>query len=103
MEQMPMIVSCTGSDCSYNKDMICNAMAVTIGEEGEAICDTYYHGSRRIAYPETVSFVGACKMESCRFNRYLECTAYWGVSLVGREGRVYCDTCEAAAGSQRSA
>lgn len=103
MERMPLIVSCSGSHCSYNRDMTCNAMAVTIGEKGDAVCDTYYHGSRKIAYPETISFVGACKMESCRFNRNLECTAYSGVSLVGRDGRVLCHTCEAGTATKRSA
>jgi hypothetical protein len=91
-EKMPLVVSCTGADCSYNKNMTCNAMAVTIGERTEAICDTYYHTDHKVAFPETISFIGACKMEACTFNRNLECTAYAGVSLVGRKGQVFCNT-----------
>lgn len=90
--KMPMIVSCSGSDCSYNSNSTCNAMAVTIGERREAVCDTYYRTDHKIAYPDTTSFVGACKMENCRFNRNLECTAYSGVSLLGTNGHVLCNT-----------
>ena len=92
--KMPMIVSCSGSDCSYNANLTCNAMAVTIGEQREAFCDTFYKSVQRIAYPDMTSFVGACKMENCRFNRKLECTAYKGVSLMGRADHVICSTFE---------
>ncbi len=94
LEKMPLIVSCTGSDCAYNRNLTCNAMAVTIGADREAVCDTFYHTDHKVAHPDAVSFVGACKMEGCRFNRNLECTAYSGVSLVGDNGRVSCHTYE---------
>ncbi len=93
-QRMPLIASCAAADCSYNRYLTCNAMAVTIGMGVEPVCDTFYQTDHRIAYPETVSFVGACKMESCRFNRYLECTAFFGVSLVGDRRHVICNTCE---------
>ncbi len=98
LEKMPLIVSCTGSECAYNRNLTCNAMAVTIGADREAVCDTFYRTERKVAHPDAVSFVGACKMEGCRFNRNLECTAYSGVSLVGDHGRVRCHTYAEAVG-----
>ncbi len=97
LEKMPLIVSCTGSDCAYNRDLTCNAMAVTMGADRQAVCDTFYRSDHQVAHPDSVSFVGACKMEGCRFNRNLECTAFSGVSLVGDNGRVRCHTYEARA------
>ena len=89
-ENMPLIVCCTGSNCSYNRNLTCNAMAVTVGGERQALCHTFYQTDRKVAHPESVSFVGACRMEKCCSNRHLECTAFSGVSLVGHNGQVLC-------------
>ena len=91
-EKMPLIVSCTGSDCSYNRNLICEAMAVNIGADRQAVCDPFCQTDHKIVHPAAVSFVGACKMERCRFNRNVECTAFSGVILVADSSRVMCHT-----------
>jgi hypothetical protein len=90
--KMPLIVSCAASECSYNKRGGCHAMAVTIGENKEAVCDTFYKAGHPVGLGEGVTFVGACKVEICKHNLNLECTAASGISLASCDGVVYCKT-----------
>jgi hypothetical protein len=71
---MPKIKVCNVSDCAYNNKKICHAMAITVGDS-HPTCDTYIHGSGKAGVSEITGSVGACKVDSCKFNRSLECSA----------------------------
>lgn len=68
------IRSCAAENCAYNKDMVCHALAITIGSSHQQ-CDTFMEDSQKGGIAEAQGTVGACHMKVCRFNQSLECTA----------------------------
>ncbi|MHC4252880.1 MAG: DUF1540 domain-containing protein [Planctomycetota bacterium] len=72
--KMPKVLDCSMADCAYNKDKKCHAMAITVGSPC-AMCDTYLRASQKGGVAGKSGGVGACKMEQCRANVDLECTA----------------------------
>ena len=71
---MPNILDCNMSDCSYNADKECHAMAITVGGTSHE-CDTFVMSEIKGGVKEMRGRVGACKIEMCRFNESLECSA----------------------------
>lgn len=65
-------VKCKVIDCSYNTDGFCHAMSITIGDHGEAMCDTFYLSAEHVREND-VACVGACKVEDCIHNDGLLC------------------------------
>ncbi len=78
---MPKITGCDASDCAYNIDKKCHALAITVGDSGCAMCDTFIKSGIQGGAPDMTGAVGACKASTCRFNKSLECTA--GSIIVG--------------------
>lgn len=72
---MPKIADCQVSDCSYNKDKQCHALAITVGDGNCPMCDTFANLSKKGGDPNMVAGVGACKADNCKYNKSLECTA----------------------------
>lgn len=72
---MAKISACQITECSYNKDKGCHALAITIGNGTCPMCDTYTKLGKRGGDPEIMGGVGACKSDTCTFNKALECTA----------------------------
>ena len=72
--QMPQVIDCDATDCSYNVDKRCHALGITVGDE-EPCCDTYHHAKKHGGFSDVIGGVGACKTDSCLFNDKLECTA----------------------------
>ena len=72
---MPKVARCEVSQCAYNKDNICHALAITVGDSREPHCDTFFGSMSKGGDPNATAGVGACKMTSCRFNSMLECGA----------------------------
>ena len=72
--EMAKIKECNMQDCSYNMENMCHTMAITVGEEDCASCDTYAHKSMKGGEMSMIAGVGACKVESCSHNQALECT-----------------------------
>lgn len=73
MAMMPKINQCEMTECSYNKDVKCHAMAITVDEH--PACDTLFKNAAKGGAMNELGSVGACKASDCKFNRSFECTA----------------------------
>jgi hypothetical protein len=73
--EMPKIIVCDATECAYNQDQQCHALAITVGDGNAAKCDTFWNGSEKGGDPDAVAGVGACRAIGCRFNDHLECSA----------------------------
>jgi len=73
--EMPIVSECDVTDCSYNRDGMCHAMAITIGDSINPMCDTYCTSSSMGLDTSCLAGVGACKTTSCMHNTGLECSA----------------------------
>jgi hypothetical protein len=76
---MPMKMSpvkdCAVSNCAYNEKKACHAMAITVGEAADPMCDTFFQSDIHGGVKEMTASVGACKIADCRFNERFECSA----------------------------
>ena len=72
---MPEVSECEVSECAYNQDGLCHALAITIGDPAAPHCDTFCGMMAKGGDPNSVAGVGACKMTTCKFNGSLECQA----------------------------
>lgn len=88
---MPKILSCSVTECAYNKNSECHTMAITVGDVDHAECDTFYRSSNRGGVFDLVGAVGACKVEKCSFNKSLECSAP-GINVAPHSGHADCKT-----------
>ena len=84
--EMPVINKCDATECAYNRDEQCHAMAITVGGPGDHKCDTFLRSSKKGGSVDVTGRVGACKVESCKHNHALECSAP-GIT-IGHEGDV---------------
>jgi len=71
--EMTMVRECDATECSYNSDNMCRALAITIGDETHPKCDTFCRSSVKGGDSENMAGVGACKVSSCTHNSSLEC------------------------------
>lgn len=90
---MPLISSCSVSDCAYNKDKMCNARAITVGDQQHPRCDTFFKGDTHVSHTRKEAGVGACKVSSCKHNEDFECMAD-KISVAMSNNEVRCKTCE---------
>ncbi|MBI4495555.1 MAG: DUF1540 domain-containing protein [Deltaproteobacteria bacterium] len=74
-KQMPKVLECEVQECSYNKNKVCHAMAITVGGLKHPMCDTFLKSAQKGGVPDMTGGVGACKEDDCKFNRSLECNA----------------------------
>jgi hypothetical protein len=89
--EMPVVSHCRIAECTYNKDLICRAKAITIGDSTDPECDTFLRSTLHIRETRRVAGVGACKVAGCIFNRDFECSA--DEITVGWSGaKVHCLT-----------
>jgi hypothetical protein len=73
---MPRVERCQVTQCCYNVERMCHALAITIGGDGvHPECDTYCGYRTKGGDLATLAGVGACKVSECQFNQSLECTA----------------------------
>ena len=80
------VVSCDASECAFNQEAQCHALAITIGGGTDHQCDTYCPGKEKGGLARVSCGVGACKVPACKFNDHLMCTAP-GIK-IGHEGAV---------------
>ncbi len=73
--ETPKVSECQASECAYNSDNMCHAMAVTIGNDTHPQCDTYCISSMKGGDFSSCACVGACKVANCLHNMDLECQA----------------------------
>lgn len=73
---MPKVTDCSVTNCAYNAEKTCHAMAITVGEEpDEPVCDTFFASDTHGGVQEVTAGVGACKAADCGYNQDFECTA----------------------------
>jgi len=92
--EMPMVTNCDIKKCGYNLNNNCHAKAITIGDEMNPGCDTFFEHKSHSREAKRIAGVGACKVSSCRHNNDFECTAE-GVSVGFSDGKINCLTYEA--------
>jgi len=73
--KMPKVMDCSVGDCAYNDKKACHAMAVTIGEASDPMCDTFFKSTTPGGVKDMTAGVGACKVSECRHNEHFECAA----------------------------
>jgi hypothetical protein len=73
--EMPVVNRCEATSCAYNRDRMCHATAITVGDVSHAHCDTFFTAPAPGGDPSTTGRVGACKMSDCQHNVQLECQA----------------------------
>lgn len=90
---MPKVNKCDVLECAYNRSNSCHALAITVGDIEDEVprCDTFCRSSIRGGEATSVASVGACKVDLCKFNKLLECTAP-GISVGYRGSDVDCLT-----------
>jgi hypothetical protein len=90
---MSKIAKCSVSQCAYNKQMQCHALAITIGDQDSPKCDTFLQSASKGGDAGATGKVGACKVGVCKLNKSLECSA--GQIEVGtKAGTAFCLTFE---------
>lgn len=72
---IPSVDHCEATGCAYNVERSCRARAITIGHGVHPGCDTYLDLNRHVLDGSACAGVGACKVEVCRHNQDLECSA----------------------------
>lgn len=82
--EMPKVIECDATECAYNQERKCHALAITVGDHGTPRCDTFWRAPNKGGDLNIIGGVGACRASQCRYNRSLECTAS-GIR-VGRAG-----------------
>ncbi len=81
---IPAVESCGVSQCAYNHDGTCHAIAITVGDDDQPRCDTFMESLKHVTAQQTAG-VGACKVGSCIHNQDLECSAAdIEVDMIGR-------------------
>ncbi len=73
--EMPKVSRCEVSECAYNMQGLCHAMAITVGNSDHPRCDTFCRSANKGGDMNCIASVGACKTSSCMFNQSLECQA----------------------------
>jgi hypothetical protein len=73
--EMPKVSECDVEECAYNKDSMCHAMAITIGDSVHPRCDTFCTSVSMGLDTSCMAGVGACKTTACSHNSGLECSA----------------------------
>ena len=73
--EMPSVSNCLINQCAYNLNNNCHAKAITIGDNSNPACDTYFEAKLHSREDQRVAGVGACKISICKNNNDLECMA----------------------------
>jgi hypothetical protein len=92
MTTAPMVTTCTVTACCYNNNsQQCHALAIQVGSD-HPMCDTYSPmQGMACGAPDANGGVGACKVNDCRFNAHLLCTAP-GIIVGVHSGHADCQT-----------
>ncbi len=70
--EMPSVSECSATDCAYNVNQLCHARAITIGNGVHPGCDTFF-AHEHIQNVSQIAGVGACKVDTCKYNEDCEC------------------------------
>lgn len=94
--EMPMVSECSAVSCAYNKTGGCHARAITVGDDANPRCDTFFESQMHTTEKTNIAGVGACKVAECRHNVDFECIAS-GVEIGVSQNQVKCLTFESRA------
>ena len=72
--EMPEVTRCDATACVYNRDSICRARAITVGNSEEHLCDTMMLAENHTQRQDCAG-VGACRSTNCGLNEDYECQA----------------------------
>ena len=72
--EMPEVKKCNVENCAYNKDSLCHARAITVGDAKQHLCDTMMASDIHTKRQDTAG-VGACRSTGCMHNEDFECQA----------------------------
>jgi hypothetical protein len=89
--QTPKVLDCEVIECSYNVNKACHAVAITVGDQGHPMCDTFFKTSQKGGAMDITGSVGACKESDCKFNKSLECSAS-GIHVANHMDHADCST-----------
>jgi|LFRM01.2.fsa_nt_gb hypothetical protein len=89
--EMSRIIDCEAINCVYNKGKKCHTLAITVGDELEASCDTFFPAENKGGFTDINGGVGACKISNCEYNDAFECTAS-GIHVITHANHADCGT-----------
>lgn len=72
--EMPLVGNCKAENCAYNRNQLCHARAITVGDGINPRCDTFLISGQHTQASQSAG-VGACKIASCKHNEDWECQA----------------------------
>ena len=72
---MPQVIECNVSECAYNTNKKCHALAITIGDQMIPHCVTFFKMMPKGGDSSAIASVGACKVHACAHNKSLVCQA----------------------------
>ncbi|RJP16080.1 MAG: DUF1540 domain-containing protein [Candidatus Abyssobacteria bacterium SURF_5] len=88
--EIPQVKQCKVSECGYNRDKACHALAITVGESDNPKCGTFFKSDTHTS-TEQLAGVGSCKVSSCFHNADFECHAD-GITVERNGGTALCMT-----------
>jgi hypothetical protein len=88
--QMVKVLDCEVTDCAYNTNKECHTAAITVGSDHPS-CDTFVKMPRKAGAMDMTGGVGACRVDTCKYNDALECTAP-GIHVRLHAGHADCAT-----------
>ena len=90
LDQDGCVLTCTVSDCSYNRELECYAQAIAVGDYDHPRCDTYTHDAS--AQPKRQEgIVMTCGVSVCNFNEQQHCHAR-GITVDHHSRHADCGT-----------
>ncbi len=92
-KEMPKVMDCDMAECAFNDDKMCHAMAINIAPSSPCpLCGTFMTYGKKAGVMDMTGSVGACKVDNCRFNDSLECSAAEGIHVGRHENHPDCKT-----------
>lgn len=88
--EVPEVQRCEVSECAYNRQNACHALAITVGDLTGHLCDTSISMGRHTQHKGTAG-IGACRAVDCIHNDDFECQAD-GVRIGMPGGQAECTT-----------
>jgi len=88
--EIPQVKQCKVSECGYNRDKACHALAITVGQSDIPTCGTFFKSETHTS-TEQIAGVGSCKVAACFHNADFACHAD-GIIVDRNSGNVVCTT-----------
>ena len=92
-KQMPRVLGCEVTECTFNNGHQCSANAITVGGPEDLCpkCDTFFQMQQKGGNKGVIAGVGACKVQLCGFNKASGCSAR-GIRVILHDKHADCAT-----------